>query len=310
METRSASFRVESRVESQVFRKMDIVVDIQGFRNAEKKFIPKEVAVVAIDAPIVNHWIMIAPHSFAELPEKIRRENNWLTRNYHGIEWFDGETNWKYFTSQLRQIIKCVRHIYVRGNEKASYLQNLLSRNIYNLEDISPAFKNLTVEEECGHHGFRKKFGIFHCALRNAHKLKSWIVAQNNFDSDGDNIIQTTCSSPEILIVSDDDDDDEDENINAQSNNKIEKKNLHKIERTTINRSTQTDIENLLATQDENKPSKEIIQIIPLVRSSSLQTNGLSRNSASIASARCQTCGSLSCRQITDGVDEVDGHRR
>lgn len=281
---------------------MDIVVDIQGFRDGEKKFIPKEVAVVAIDAPIVNHWIMIPPHSFAELPEKIRQENNWLTRNYHGIEWFDGETNSEYFTSQLRQITKCVRHIYVRGNEKVSYLQNLLSRNIYNLEGISPTFKNLTVEEESGHHGFRK-FGIFHCALRNAYKLKSWIVAQNNFDSDGDNI--TSCSSPEILIISDDDD----ENIIAQSNNKIEKKNLQKIERTSINRSTQTDIENPLAVQAENKP-KEIIQIIPLVRASSLQTNGFSRNSASIASARCQTCGSLSCRQIADGVDEVDGHRR
>jgi len=112
------------------------------------------------------------------------------------------------------------------------------------------------------------------------------------------------------LIVSDDDDEDENENIKAQSNNKIEKKNLQKIERTTINRSTQTDIENPLAVQAENKPPKEIIQIIPFVRSSSLQTNGLSRNSASIASARCQTCGRLSCRQIADGVDEVDDHRR
>jgi len=44
---------------------MDIIVDIQGFRDAEKKFIPKEVAVVAIDATIVDHWIMIPPHSFA-----------------------------------------------------------------------------------------------------------------------------------------------------------------------------------------------------------------------------------------------------
>jgi len=205
-----------------------------------------------------------------------------------------------------------VRHIYVRGNEKASYLQNLLSRNIYNLEGISPTFKNLTVEEECGHHGFRK-FGIFHCALRNAYKLKSWIVVQNNFNNDGGNITQTTCSSPEILIVSyddDDDDDDENENIKAQSNNKIEKKNLQKIERTAINRSTQTDIENPLAVQAENKPPKEIIQIIPLVRSSSLQTNGLSRISATIVSARCQTCASLSFRQIADDVDEVDDYRR
>jgi len=54
----------------------------------------------------------------------------------------------------------------------------------------------------------------------------------------------------------------------------------------------------------------DVIQIILLVRSSSLQTNELSRNSASIVSARYQSCGSLSCRQSSEGVDKVDGHRR
>jgi len=241
---------------------------------------------------------MILSHSFAELPEKIRQENNWLTRNHHGIEWFDGETNPKYFTSQLCQITRCVRYIYVRGSEKASYLQNLFFRNIYNLENISPVFKNLTVEEECGgycgHHEFRK-FGIFHCALRSAYKLKNWLVAQNNFNNcDGDSITQTTCNSPENLIVNDDD--DENENIKAQSNNKIEKKNLQKIEQlekeeegfaklisspmidrnkigTLINRSTQTDVENPIAVQAENKLPKEVIQIIPLVRFRCKQIN-------------------------------------
>jgi len=39
---------------------MDIVIEIQGFRNVNEKFIPKEVAVVAINATIIGHWIMIA----------------------------------------------------------------------------------------------------------------------------------------------------------------------------------------------------------------------------------------------------------
>jgi len=35
---------------------MDIVIEIQGFRNMDKKFIPKKVSVVAINATIIGHW--------------------------------------------------------------------------------------------------------------------------------------------------------------------------------------------------------------------------------------------------------------
>lgn len=336
---------------------MDIVIDIQGFRDVNDKFIPKEVAVVAINAPIVGHWIMMPPHPFGELPERVRQENNWLTRNYHGIEWYDGEANPKYFTLQMREITRNTRYIYVRGNEKARYLQNLLSRNIYNLEGISPAFKNLLPEEErgryCSHHGFRK-FGIFHCALRNAYKLKRWLVAQNNCDSsDTNSVNQTTCSSLENWELAEDDENKDyafndineniilNQNIKTQSNNEIEKNNWSKDEQTIgkeednlakLDSSTladknkretptifsQTDIENPVIQNtgtDENTPAKEvkteIIQIIPPVRSSSgTKENELMRNSTSIASSRCQTCGGLSCRQSPEGVDTIDSNCR
>ncbi|KMQ82769.1 hypothetical protein RF55_21923 [Lasius niger] len=57
---------------------MDIVIDIKGFRDVNGEFIPKEVAVVAINAPIVGHWIMMPPQPFGELPE---RSNNEIEKN-------------------------------------------------------------------------------------------------------------------------------------------------------------------------------------------------------------------------------------
>ena len=59
---------------------MDIVIDIQGFRDVEENFIPKEVAVLTINATITGHWIMASPCSFEDLPVRARRENNWLTK--------------------------------------------------------------------------------------------------------------------------------------------------------------------------------------------------------------------------------------
>jgi len=67
---------------------------------------------------------------------------------------------------QLQDITRRARYLYSRGQEKARYL-NLLSRNIYNLEGISPAFKNLSDFEErgqrCTHHGFQTNIES-HCA--------------------------------------------------------------------------------------------------------------------------------------------------
>ncbi|KYN27441.1 hypothetical protein ALC57_03150, partial [Trachymyrmex cornetzi] len=71
------------------------------FRDVEENFIPKEVTVLAINATITGHWIMRPSYPFGELPERARRENNWLTRNYHGIEWFYGDVNATYVTIHL-----------------------------------------------------------------------------------------------------------------------------------------------------------------------------------------------------------------
>ena len=65
---------------------MYIVINIEDFRDVEENFISKEVAILAINVTITGHWIMISPYPFGDLPERVRRENNWLIRNYHGME--------------------------------------------------------------------------------------------------------------------------------------------------------------------------------------------------------------------------------
>ena len=104
---------------------------------------------------------------------------------------FDGDVNPKNFTIHLRDITPHARYIYTREQEKARYLSNLLFRNVYNLEGISPAFKNLPDFEEhgqrCTHHGFRTNVES-HCALRNAYKLKRWLTIRNSSNSNYDSL--------------------------------------------------------------------------------------------------------------------------
>jgi len=72
-----------------------------NFREVEENFILKEVAVLVINATITGHWIMTSPCPFVDLFVKVRWENNWLIRNYHGIEWFDGDVQKFYDTSDI-----------------------------------------------------------------------------------------------------------------------------------------------------------------------------------------------------------------
>jgi len=58
---------------------------------------------------------MMPPSPFSDLLKRVRRENNWLSRNYHGNEWFDGEANLKYFALQLREITRQARCIATTG---------------------------------------------------------------------------------------------------------------------------------------------------------------------------------------------------
>ena len=118
---------------------------------------------------------------FDDLPERIRRENNWLIRNYHGIEWFETSIQKKLYDTSAWHYT--AHTLYQRMRD---YLSNLFSRNVYNLEGISPSFKNLLHFEDrgqrCTHHRFRTSVES-HCALRNAYKLKRWLTIRNSSNS-------------------------------------------------------------------------------------------------------------------------------
>jgi len=293
---------------------MDIIVDIQGFSDISSNFLPKEVAIVTLHASFTGHWILLPRYSFEALPEKSRRENNWLTQNYHGIEWFDGETDEEYFTTQLREITRLVRNIYTRGKEKADFLQRMLSRSVYNLEGISPPFKNLPEDEKAGrqrciHHGFRYSPTIkYHCALRNAFKLKRWLLEQD-IDSGYEELSHenpaTNRPNAEEIKEETTADDDDGETCGEEATAYY---TFSVPQPAFVSRSmpTLTHMDNS-ASSPRKEVSPTVEQLIPTRRTPPRDVkNEYAGNLASAASTPCRTCGSLSCRQSTEGVDETD----
>lgn len=157
---------------------MGIIVEIQGFRDENKKFFAKEVAVTCVDSDWIGHWIIKPPHTFSKLQSEIRKQNNWLTQYYHGIEWYEGDSCIKGVEHSLREICRGKTYtVYTRGHEKAKYLEEVLSRRITNLEewDCCPSFRDLpTGVQCCSLHASTRKHG-FRCALQQAMSLREWL---------------------------------------------------------------------------------------------------------------------------------------
>ena len=120
---------------------MDYVIDIQGFRDARRKFFPKEVAVVALQKDIVGHWIVQAPCYFSRLPRDIKTTNSYCSAEVHGLQWFEGDVSPRRMRRHLYAVARAARRTYVRGEEKVSYLENVIGRSIIDLENYnSPSF--------------------------------------------------------------------------------------------------------------------------------------------------------------------------
>ncbi|XP_036150639.1 uncharacterized protein LOC118648436 [Monomorium pharaonis] len=167
---------------------MDIVIDIQGFKDTEESFFPKEVAVVSVNTAHCAHWIIAQPYSFTELSTRSKSQNNWLSKNFHGIEWFEGDTPYKNLCRHLRAVTQLTNRIFTRGADKSAFIQRITSRNIINLEEEQecPSFHRLPqLEQTCLIHNIKSKTNNreYTCALNNALRIRKWLKDYGLLDS-------------------------------------------------------------------------------------------------------------------------------
>ena len=165
---------------------MDIVVDIQFFKNNKREYVPKEIAVVSINKNFSAHWVLQSTIPLNAMVKCTRRENDWLTRNHHGLNYFDGEASFELVKKCLRDLVKEVNKIYVRGAIKSETLNKIIAHQIHNLENNEhcPSFDNLFSDLYCMHHAAKNKY--YFCALNNAYKLKSWLSTKSFIQEKGE----------------------------------------------------------------------------------------------------------------------------
>ena len=70
---------------------MDLIIDMQFFKDDHNSFVPKELAVTSLNNNFTGHWIVKSSTSIQNLSADVRKENNWLTEHYHGLDYFQGD---------------------------------------------------------------------------------------------------------------------------------------------------------------------------------------------------------------------------
>lgn len=71
-------------------RNMNLVLDIQGFKIENSKFMVKKLA--GYNGEKLHYYIFKLPFPFEMLSTDIQKEAKWLIENYHTIHWNEGVT--------------------------------------------------------------------------------------------------------------------------------------------------------------------------------------------------------------------------
>lgn len=152
------------------------LVDIQGFKPANDKFILKEIFISTYPENEELHAIINSPYSFHELSKIQQRQVQWLSRNYHGIKWSDGDMSLSKFLLMSQKLLKR-KVVLCKGFEKMKWVESIFNgivENIVNVEDYGCSIK---LSENCNFTMCDRHINSLkppHCALKNVMLLKQW----------------------------------------------------------------------------------------------------------------------------------------
>lgn len=162
---------------------MDAILDVQGFQSLENTFIVKELAIGYVNDSREIHSILFKPpHSWRKLPDKFKRTNTWLTRNYHGIVWNSGQTPYSDVQQVVYRITQDVTTIYVKGLQKKQWLRNILGSSekaVVNLEDLDCPKLSTLESQKCLNHMSDADRSPYVCAINCVKSLQEWYMKKH-----------------------------------------------------------------------------------------------------------------------------------
>lgn len=123
---------------------MELIVDLQGFKNSNNEFIVKELSIVSTDERVKELRLFSPPYGFSEIPGNVQKQVMWLEKRFHGLRWVSGTTPYCELKALIQGTLRGT--VYVKGSEKEQYMSSLLTEfdvAVIDLDDLD--CPNLTI---------------------------------------------------------------------------------------------------------------------------------------------------------------------
>lgn len=158
---------------------MNVVMDIQGFKNENNQFIPKEIAIICNKSMLV--LLIKPPYRFYNLTKKERIQVSWIEKN-RGILWNEGYVPYCNYKSLMLDFCKNKR-VYAKGFEKVRWLKKIIeSDNVHNLENVNcPNLETLSDKYSMSSDIQNCIYHTNICAFKNVSYLNKWCIENNIF---------------------------------------------------------------------------------------------------------------------------------
>lgn len=154
-----------------------MIVDLQGFKDSENRFIIKELAIATTE--YTQSFLVKPPYPYQKLSIEEKKHVNWIEEN-RGIFWNEGYINYREFRRIIKEILSN-KKIIVKGEEKIKWLSELCSNCVIidfgnkgcpKFLKLFNKFYNAEVNLNCS---FHSKY----CALKNVIYLRKWYIENN-----------------------------------------------------------------------------------------------------------------------------------
>ena len=157
---------------------MEYIIDIQCFKRTYNELVVKELAIVPLEDDVQpTVYLFAPPHDWNLLNPRYECENSWLTKNYHGINWQDGEILYDELEDIVKSSVRGASKVFTKGLEKRNFLRIFIP-HIKNIEILGcPSLSKLQKmpDTACSNHHLTKCYKS-NCAVRNAITLKKWLL--------------------------------------------------------------------------------------------------------------------------------------
>lgn len=148
------------------------ILDFQGFKNNKNRFVIKELVVISIDGDLIHHCFVKSPFGIDKLSPFYQKQVIFNSKYYHGIPWYKGNVYFNKTITHLGKLFCENSTVFVKGQEKAIFIQEIFPRaHVVDLGE-DPHFPSLKRKTPNNY-----KYCFFHknteymCALYNVYKI-------------------------------------------------------------------------------------------------------------------------------------------